>query len=1178
MKLLRSKAMLNAAKALCVAFMLVFGLMMAASSVMFAWPGQVSAFLNQPTQRYEMAEGYELPINPDTGEPWDPEDYPTLGVKDPDYPWYYKPKFDSLKELKKGKTLEDGTKLRGTSAISEQIVAEGATLLYNKSNALPLTASERKVSLFSVGSIRAFYGAQGAHGVAGSANTYTGWFRYDDAYTKAGFEINRFLWDEYMRLHGDPNVQTGDTGTGATTPYRRNRSNNAVTQKFGDVAWTDHTGPQGKALQGIYSNRTRTVDGVTKQIDKSIEEYGDAAIFNWTRQNGENADLMPGAYGTNEQTFLDGNSGYDSCKLTDKERSTVTGLAGLRKAGTIKKFIIIVNSNNILAMDFMKDANIAPYVDAIIWIGGFGENGIYAVPKLLSGEYNFSGSLPVTAFYNNYDIPAVANLNTGDGSASSLDGQNFIFEGAPGTTANRNAYVVYQEGIYVGYRYPETRYEDVVGSRARTGNFKYGDTVYATFGTGLSYTSFSFSNFSASRRDGGSNGDKYTVSVRVTNTGSKAGKKAVQIYGQKPYTQNCIDNEIEVPAIELVGFAKTKMLQAGAYEDITVEVDGKYLAAYDFMKEKTYVQNSGAHYLAVGNNAHDALNNILARKGYTTTNGMDYNGNRNLSWSVNLPFSASKYAHASNTGERISNLFDDANWNLYKNKGDGEVKYVSRSDWEGTLSFFKFVPGNATSDNPAGNPNANEYYSKATASGAVPRLKWNSKIREDEDENFAVEPGDDGIKYPTYGAKYSEGNPYILPNQEKITKQVSLVDLMYDSEGKWVSYDDPLWDALLDQMSWDETCRLVRNGQRHTEPVASINKPQTFEYNESNGLVGGWIPSTAGFVKNKALAESLNDPDARQHGSPSDPDTFATGMAELWPCNPVMTATMNVDLMYECGLVWGEEGMWAGFSGLYGVGANILRTPYGSRHHEYFSEDPIAGGTICAYLVGGMQAMGMNNVIKHFFLNESDTHRIGTTIWATEQTMREIYLRMFEIPIAIKTVTLDGYGEVTVGGAMNTMGSKGRIGPYMVVAYEPLMTGWLRNEAGLRGFSTTDMPEGGGINSKAAQVKAGCTLSDSNDTLNTIFDPYATGHGEFAWKLREAAKRNMYHVLHSNGMNGFTAGTRVIALTPAWIGVVNALNITTGILFGLSFLFLIFVVALRMLNERSNRRYSHEQN
>lgn len=1164
MKLLKSKAMLNLAKALCLTFTLIFGLMMFATTLADMNRPLVSNFFNQPMQTYEMADDFVMPVNPDTGEPYEPKDYPTLGVKDENYPWYYKHKFDSLRELKHGKTLDDGTVLRGTSAVAEQIEAEGAALLYNKENALPL-AKNSKVSLFSIGSYRAFYGPQGAHGVG----SYTNWFMNDDAYTKAGFQVNKYLWQEYARLHGNPGSTSGDTGTGATTPYRRNRSNTPVTQKFGDIAWSDHTGPEGKALSGIYTTRIQEVDGVTKTIQESVAEYGDAAIFNWTRQNGENADLMPGAFGTNEQTYLDGNSGYDACRLTDKERSTVAGIAGLRKANVIKKFIINVNSNNMLAMDFMKDSNIGPYIDAVIWTGGTGENGIYAVPKLLSGEYNFSGSLPVTAFYNNYDIPAVANLNsapgtTSTGSSSELIAQQMYYKNAPSTTGvesqKRYAYVVYQEGVYVGYRYPETRYEDAVANRSKTGNFKYADTVFATFGKGLSYTKFDFSEFSVSRQ-AGTYGDQYTVSVRVTNSGSKPGKKAVQIYAQKPYTQYCIDNEIEVPAVEFVGFGKTKMLDPGESQTVTVHIDGKYLAAYDFMKAKTFVQNAGPHYFAVGNDAHDALNNILARKNFTTASGMDYAGNRNLSWSVELPFDAVKYSYSSNTGEKISNLFDDGNWNLYKNKGPETVEYVSRDDWEGTLNFFKFNPGGAEG--------TREYYSESYASG-YEELTWSPKILEDEFENFDPEEGDDGVEYPTYDAKYSPDNPYILPNGERIEKQVSLIDLMYDDQGDWVAFDDPLWDALLDQMSWEESCRLVLTGFRHTEPITSINKPQSFEFNESNGLaLSNWNSSTPdGQVENKALARAYNDPDKTQHGSPGDED-FCTGMAELWPNNPVMTGTMNVNLMYECGLLWGEEGMWAGFSGLYGVGANMLRTPYGSRHAEYFSEDPVAGGIICSYLVGGMQAMGMNNTIKHFFLNEADTHRVGTNIWGTEQAFREIYLRMFEIPIDIQKVTLAGYGEVTVGGAMNVMGSKGRMGPYMCVAYEPLQTGWLRNEAGLRGFSTTDTPESQ-IMSKAAQVKAGCTLSDSNDKDVSAFDPYKTGHGAFAHKLRLAAKHNMYHALHSNAMNGFAPGMKVIALTPAWIGIVAGIDIAAGVLFGLSLVFLAVVVTLRMVGGKKN--------
>lgn len=1101
-------------KALCVFFSLIFGVLMLGTQLADKNKPFVSGLLNQPMQKIEVAEGFVVPNDPATGVPY--TNYPIQGVKDENYPWYFKPNFKSLKEIKEGA----GEK-RGTSAVADQIEAEGATLLYNKNNALPL-AQGSKVSLFSVGTLRAYFGPQGAHGVSGSGPyVYTTLHTNLEAYKKAGFLVNETLWANYLAKHGNPSVQTNDTGNNATTPFRRNRTNTPAQQKFGDIPWAT-----------IYTDNSQ-------EVKDSVASFNDAAIFTWTRSNGENVELMAGAYGTGTEPYSHGNSGVDAAKLSDKERSVLVGLTALKKAGTIKKIIFNVNSNNMIAMEFMNDPAID--VDAVIWTGGHGEMGIYTVPKLLTGEYNFSGSLSMTAFYNNYDIPAVANNQSGAGSGTAHDGTNIHYTNALDISATKSqkttAYVVYKEGVYVGYRYPETRYEDVVLGRAKTGSFKYKDTIFSTFGSGLSYTSFSFSNFSVTPKVAWS-GDTYTASVRVTNNGAKAGKKSVQIYAQKPYTQYSIDNQVEKPSVELVGFGKTKLLQPGTSEIVTVEIDGKYLASYDYTKAKTYIIDAGAHYLAVGNNAHDALNNILARKGKTTANGMDYNGVANLSWSTNLAFDAEKYSKSDQTGNPITNLFDQANWNTYTNKGPEIVKYVSRNDWEGTLSFFEFVPGGAVG--------TRNYYSDSYAKG-YEVLSVKSQILKDQRENFEPEPDDGGaVAYPTYGADNG----------------LSLIDLMMDTEGNWISYDDPLWDKLLDQMTWDEMCLLVQEGFRHTVPVGSINKPQSFEFNESNGIaLGSWNSSSPdGQVAGKALARAFDDPDKDK-------------MAELWPNNPIMTATLNVELMYECGLLWGEEGMWAGFSGLYGVGFNTLRTPYGSRHAEYFSEDPYAGGTIGSYLVAGMQSRGMNCVIKHFVLNESEIHRVGASMWINEQALREIYLRMFEIPIAMKYVNLPGYAEpVLVGGAMNVMGSKGRIGPYMCVAYEPLQTGWLRKEAGLRGFSTTDTLESA-INSKPAQVKAGTTLSDDNGTRDDsgtngnikTFEPYKTGHGDFAWKLREAAKRNCYHVVHSNAMNGFAPGTKIIPLTPPWIGWLATINTIVGILFGLSCIFLATVIVMRRI-------------
>ena len=189
---------------------------------------------------------------------------------------------------------------------------------------------------------------------------------------------------------------------------------------------------------------------------------------------------------------------------------------------------------------------------------------------------------------------------------------DFTYSGNPGSGDIRKKYVVYQEGIYMGYRYAETRYEDYVLGQGNAGAFDYYDTVDYPFGYGMSYTEFSYSAFDAVYDKAS---DMYNVGVTVTNVGNAAGKESVQIYLQKPYTDYDKQNGIEKAAAELVGYGKTKLLKAGESETLTIKVKRRDFASYDAYGEETYVLDKGSYYLTAAHDSHEAINNILKAKG-----------------------------------------------------------------------------------------------------------------------------------------------------------------------------------------------------------------------------------------------------------------------------------------------------------------------------------------------------------------------------------------------------------------------------------------------------------------------------------------------------------------------------------------------------------------------------------
>jgi beta-glucosidase len=325
---------------------------------------------------------------------------------------------------------------------------------------------------------------------------------------------------------------------------------------------------------------------------------------------------------------------------------------------------------------------------------------------------------------------------------------------------------------------------------------------------------------------------------------------------------------------------------------------------------------------------------------------------------------------------------------------------------------------------------------------------------------------------------------------------------------EWIQYNDALWETLLDQLTWEETTSLLTSGWRLTGSIESIAKPQTIDFNGSVGPVTTYN-NTSGV--NRGLAVETDDPDK-------------SDMIPFYLCNGICAATFNKELMEEYGEQWGEESLWSGVNALYGVGVNLHRSPYGGRNFEYYSEDPVLMGKIAAQTVKGASSRGMYCYLKHCVLNEQESYRIGGYCWLTEQTMREIYLKPFEIAIE-------------EGGASCVMTAEPAIGVQWS-GQQGFVQTVLRNEFGMTGIAVSDYTRDVDGNYLKALL-AGSDLPDG--TINDLFDNISStqGYGDLAQAMRESAHRILYTVVHSNAMNGITSNTRVIKLTPWWVNVVE---------------------------------------
>ena len=828
----------------------------------------------------------------------------------------------------------------------------------------------------------------------------------------SGLSVNTTLWDFYK------------TGDGAQ--YVRNNGGFSGGETVNEAPWSAYT----------------------DEVLASVEEYNDAAVVVLSRVGGEGADSE---YQTANYLALD-----------DTEREMLAELKNLKDAGKLKKIIVLLNTSNALQLDFLQ--NDAYGVDAVLWIGGVGIAGTDAVADILAGKTNPSGSLVDTYCYNNYSSLAMKNFTpvTYAGYEEGL------------IPENASTYMIYQEGIYVGYKYYETRYEDYVMGTGNAGEYAYGDDVAFAFGHGLSYTDFEYSDVSVSYDAAAGT---YTMNVTVTNTGDLPGKETVQAYVSSPYTQYDIDNKVEKASVSLVGFAKTEILEPGTSETLAIEIDGDYVASYDAYGAKTYILDEGDYLFAAATDAHDAANNVLAAKGFTPENTdgrMDAEGNADLVAVWNNPeLDTTTYA-VSDNGTAITNQLEGADPNL-NDAVEEEVVFTSRNDWMGTMPSDEALV-----------------------------LTLTDALKEAL-QDVQYDPADyEDVEMPTLGAK----NGLTL----------------YDMIG--LDYDDPKWEELLDQLTFNEMVTLIGDSFHWTMPVKSIEAPGTRDENGPQGLT------------------------VTLFGAGLNVQTTALTSED------VLAATFNTDLVYKMGNIIGNDCLAANVPVLYGPGANTHRSPYGGRNFEYYSEDGVLASEIGEAEVRGIEEKGVHVVIKHFALNDCEQDRIGLGVWLTEQAAREIYLRAFQ-----------GALESSQAGGNGVMMAYTRWGTQWSGANAGLIKGILNEEWGCHGKQITDNVLTTYVNGVDG-VMGGTTAFDSMMAFYIISN--GNGQGRLpeyrndpvvVTAMREAAHSDLYATANSCGMNGVGADTTIRLTKPIVITVVQILA------FGFSALFIVSV-ALWILKYR----------
>ena len=879
-------------------------------------------------------------------------------------------------------TIEDMAAAARDIAIREG--EEGTVVMKNDNGVLPLKANAN-VALFGLAAYNV-YGPKGGNADAASLA---------DALAGAGLNVNETLKDYYLtniiNMHTEMRANRWTGKEVPTTVY-----DHMYVSAPGD--WTTYqiaeVPPAEFEALGVPANWKEAI---------AKDSIG---ICVFARGAGEGNTYKPGS----ALNYAGEATGEDPLKLSADELAVVEAAKE-----TCSKVIVLLNTgNNMMIADIAEGGS--HEVDGICYIGCPNDYQTIGIANVLTGKVNATGALASAFVRDHQSIPAVQNVggdyfadyeivcrnddprypgkeigNIGTGSFGGAD------------TYNGGMYIVEAEGIYVGYKYYETRYFDAVMGQGNANSaagatqgsaWNYGDEMLYTFGHGLSYLDYT-QTIKSVTVDRSVNGN-ITAVVEVKNNSNQDGKFLTQLYVQQPYTDYDRTNLVEKSAVMFLNSAKVDVA-AGKSKEVTITIPTKYLASYDANNAKTYILDAGDYYFTAAAGAHEAVNNILAAQGKTVADGMDAAGSKAVvSWKLDQ-LDNTTFAIANNT--TVTNVADDADLNYWL---PGTVTYLTRQDWNGT--FPTKAPA-ITCTEEMMQILQGELYTKPEDSPSV------SDITQGQNLKIADSPKKDQwiaeMRGETYTISDTGAAAEAVPGPKFTASEIGAEQLN--------NINDPYWDKLVHAITIDEAVGAVIHGGSRSDTLTNIDNPVVIQNEGPTGISAGYTDEATG----KTYKFNVNS-------------------------QTLLGCSFNPELAYQWGLVEGNSCLWVERYDLWGSGLTLNRTPYNGRNYEYISEDPMLTNVIGREVIQGCSDKGIINGPKHMGFNDQEHNRAGISAYMTEQKFRETDLRGFEGALS------DAFG-------MGVMIAFNRIGATNASHHVGMIQKIVRGEWGFKGLISTDM-------------------------------------------------------------------------------------------------------------------------